>query len=425
MIGASGFDQKRSCPGALQPMPRDAAQPPEHAGPQAGATPTRAIALLALASFASAANLRVCDPLLPQIAGELEITIGAAAMLVTAFAIAYGVFQVVVGPLGDARGKLMMVVLGSIWAGGFTLVSALMPTLGPIVLMRFLSGAGAAAVIPVAMAWIGDVVPYEKRQPVLARFLSGQILGIVFGQAAGGVLGELVGWRGALVALGIVHVCAGLLLMAERRRLTVGVPVAKEARWRESATMTYTLLQRRWVRIVLATVFFEGTAMFGAFAYVGADLHERFGVGFATIGGLLATFGAGALLYAMTAGRMIARLGQSGLAVAGAIILGAGYAILAFMPWVWLAPPAVACIGLGFYMFHNTLQTNGTQMAPEARGLGMSLFAFVLFVGQSVGVALAAPVMDNFGGRPIFLVAAIAVPAIAFWFRQQLRHQPT
>ena len=50
--------------------------------------------LLALASFASAANLRVCDPLLPQIAGELGVTVGTAAMMVTAFALAYGVFQV-------------------------------------------------------------------------------------------------------------------------------------------------------------------------------------------------------------------------------------------------------------------------------------------------------------------------------------------
>jgi predicted MFS family arabinose efflux permease len=188
--------------------------------------------------------------------------------------------------------------------------------------------------------------------------------------------------------------------------------------------MTAAILRRPWVRIVLATVFFEGSAMFGAFAYVGADLHQRFGIGPGMVGALLATFGVGALLYALTAGRMIARLGQAGLAVAGAAILATGYVTLAVMPWAWLASPAVACIGLGFYMFHNTLQTNGTQMAPEARGLGMSLFAFVLFVGQSVGVALAAPIMDRYGGGPIFLFAAVAVLVIAVWFRRQLGHQP-
>jgi MFS transporter, YNFM family, putative membrane transport protein len=58
------------------------------------------------------------------------------------------------------------------------------------------------------------------------------------------------------------------------------------------------------------------------------------------------------------------------------------------MPWLWLAVPAIACIGLGFYMLHNTLQVNATQMAPEARGLAVSLFAFFLFTGQSLGVAL-------------------------------------
>jgi YNFM family putative membrane transporter len=386
----------------------------------ADATPTRAIAVLALASFASAANLRVCDPLLPQMAGELGVTIGTAAMVVMAFALAYGVFQIVVGPLGDARGKLNIVVRGSLWAGAATVFSAAMPSLGPLVLVRFLGGAGAAAVIPVAMAWIGDVVPYERRQPVLARFLSGQILGIVFGQAAGGLLGDLIGWRATLVVLGLIHVAAGLLLLGEMRRLKVGLPVAARVRWREAAASAWGLVKSPWARIVLGTTFLEGMAMFGAFAYVGAELHERFGLSLGVVGAMLAAFGAGALFYASAAGALVPRLGQSGLVAVGAIGLAAGYAILALMPAAWLAPPAIALIGLGYYMLHTTLQTNATQMAPEARGLAMSLFAFMLFTGQSVGVALAAPVMDRYGARPVFLVTAVVILAIAFWFRRQL-----
>ena len=45
------------------------------------------------------------------------------------------------------------------------------------------------------MAFLGDVIPYERRQQVLGTFLSGQILGQLFGQAAGGVLGDFFGWR--------------------------------------------------------------------------------------------------------------------------------------------------------------------------------------------------------------------------------------
>ena len=256
----------------------------------ASETPTRAIAVLALASFASAANLRVCDPLLPQMAGELGVTIGTAAMVVMAFALAYGVFQIIVGPLGDARGKLKLVVLGSLWAGVATVCSAAMPSLGPLVLVRFLGGAGAAAVIPVAIAWIGDVVPYERRQPVLARFLSGQILGIVFGQAAGGLLGDLIGWRATLGVLGLLHVAAGLLLLGEMHRLKIGVPIPERLRWREAWSSASSMLKGRWARIVLGSTFLEGMVMFGAFAYVGAELHERFGLSLGVVGAMLASF---------------------------------------------------------------------------------------------------------------------------------------
>jgi predicted MFS family arabinose efflux permease len=336
------------------------------------------------------------------------------------FALAYGVFQILVGPLGDARGKLALVVLGSLWAGAATILSAAMPSLGPLALVRFLAGAGAAAVIPVAIAWIGDVVPYERRQSVLARFLSGQILGIVFGQAAGGLLGELIGWRATLAVLGLIHLLAGLLLLGEMRRLKGGTPTPGPLGWRQVSASASGMARNPWARTVLGITFLEGIFMFGAFAYVGAELHQRFGLSLGVVGAMLASFGAGALLYASMAGPLVARFGQPGLVAGGGTVLAAGYAVLGLATSAWLAPPAIACIGLGYYMLHTTLQTNATQMAPEARGLAVSLFAFALFTGQSVGVALAAPIMDRYGGRPIFLATALVIVAIAFYFRWQL-----
>jgi predicted MFS family arabinose efflux permease len=78
---------------------------------------------------------------------------------------------------------------------------------------------------------------------------------------------------------------------------------------------------------------------------------------------------------------------------------------------------------VSFYMFHNTLQTNGTQMAPEARGAGMALFALCLFIGQAIGVPIAAPIVDRRGASPVFWAAAIVLPALAFWFAAALRRQ--
>ena len=91
---------------------------------------------------------------------------------------------------------------------------------------RLVAGATAAAIVPLALAFIGDHVPYEQRQTVLGRFLTGTILGIIAGQVAGGVLGDLVGWRGVFFLLGGVFLLVG---MPARGRAALGPRAAAAA----------------------------------------------------------------------------------------------------------------------------------------------------------------------------------------------------
>jgi len=74
-------------------------------------TPTRAIALLALAGFSGQAMVRAADSLLPQIAADIGVTVGAASIIVTAYAITHGSVQLVIGPIGDYFGKFRMVAV--------------------------------------------------------------------------------------------------------------------------------------------------------------------------------------------------------------------------------------------------------------------------------------------------------------------------
>jgi predicted MFS family arabinose efflux permease len=105
------------------------------------------------------------------------------------------------------------------------------------------------------------------------------------------------------------------------------------------------------------------------------------------------------------------------------VVLGAAFLTLAVQPVWYFAPLATLALGLGFYMLHNTLQTEATQMVPQARGTGVTLFASMYFLGQTLGVALGAPVMDRFGGPPIFVTAALVLPALAFWFTARLKRR--
>ena len=75
-------------------------------------------------------------------------------------------------------------------------------------------------------------------------------------------------------------------------------------------------------------------------------------------------------------------------------------------------------------MLHNTLQTNATQMTPEARGLAVSTFANVLFMGQAAGVWLAGLVIDRIGFAPVFIGAGAALLLVGAAFALMLRGRP-
>jgi predicted MFS family arabinose efflux permease len=386
----------------------------------AAAIPVRAIAFLSLAAFGSAAALRVTDAMLPQLAREFAVTTGAAGHVVTAFAISYGLLQLVFAPLAERFGKYAVVAASALASAAGSLVCAAAPTLEALAAARFLAGAVAGALIPISIAFIGDTVPYASRQPVLARFLMGQMLGIAGGQALGGWVGERFGWRVPFLALAALFLAAAVCLIAEWHANPATRPATRRPAEGGLLVSVRRVLARPWARVVLAGCFIEGFAIYGPFAFIAAYLHERFGVSLAAAGGMIAFFGLGGMLYALAAAPLVARLRERGLVVAGAVALLAGYVALAFAPAAWMAIPSSLLIGLGFYMIHNTLQVNATQMAPETRGTGMALFATCFFTGQSLGVAAVAVAVDTVGARPAFLVSAAALLAFAAWFRAQL-----
>ena len=182
-----------------------------------------------------------------------------------------------------------------------------------------------------------------------------------------------------------------------------------------------TVLRSPWARLIIALGFIEAAFMFGAFAYVGADLHLRFGLSFAVVGLFVGAFAIGGLIYSLSVRALVNRLGQVGLVTGGGIMLALAYVTIAFAPFANLAPFAITAIGLGYYMLHNTLQTNATQMSPEARGTAVAIFSSALYLGQTLGVAINGIIFDRFTAVPVFVIAAIGLLALGLWFARQLR----
>ncbi|KAA0010231.1 MFS transporter [Billgrantia pellis] len=385
------------------------------------APPRLVILLLALAGFASMASMRVTDAMLPALSQAFARPLADVAQNITLFAIAYGVLQLCYGPLGDRFGTLRVIGLATLACAVGALGSALADSLPALLLFRTLNGATAAAIIPLSMAWVGDNVPYERRQVALAHMLSGAVMGLISGQVAGGFLADTLGWPAAFGLLTLLFLVAGsLLLVTLRQRPELSPAKVAQGRIAFFSRIREVLLIAR-ARRILALVFLEGIAAFGALAFAASHLYERLGVSLTQAGLMIALFGVGGLVFAALARPLVARLGESGLAAGGGVLMGLGFCLLALATQALAATAGAFCAGLGFYMMHSTLQINATQMAPAMRGTAMAVFAGCLFLGQSVGVSLGGLLLRLTGSLWLLVGTGCWLLALGLAFAWLLR----
>lgn len=394
---------------------------PEGRGPDAADAPlpTGALLCLSLAAFGSGVSMRVNDALLPSLAGDFQVTLGQAAQVVSYFAIAYGLAQLGFGPAGDRYGKYRVIAWACVGSALASLLCLLAPGFDALRLARLLAGVAAAAVIPLAMAWIGDVVAYEQRQPVLARFLIGQILGLVVGVALGGFAADHLSWRVPYALLAALFLAVALALFTMNRRLPARAALRRAGQGSALQGVLHDfshVLVLPWARVVLVVVFVEGMFLYGAFVFVASYLNQRFGLTLSAAGAVLMLFGAGGFSFAVASGALASRLGEVRLVRWGGALMSLAFAGLALAPVWWWAVPACLLLGLGFYMMHNTLQLNATQMAPERRGAAVSAFASSFFLGQSAGVGSAGWLVGQLGMVPLMLGCSLGLLATALAF---------
>jgi len=374
----------------------------------------RLIVLLSLGAFGSAASMRVADAQLPALATVVGVSLSVAAQVITVFSVAYGVLQLASGPIGDRLGKWRVIAATIMIAAIGSAACALAPNFSLLLAARVLTGAACAGVIPLCMAWIGDAVPYERRQPVLARFLTGQILGMALGQWLGGVAADLDAWRAPFVVLMLWFSVTSVLLWRTRGAAEAFAPLQPRSGqpYREIAYV----LGQPWARVILAVVFIEGVVLFGPMAFLATHLHLAYGVSLSAAGTIATFYAIGGLGFALGSKHLVPRLGEVGLPRGGGVLLLIGLLAVSLSPVWWTAPLACAIAGLGFYMLHNTLQTNATQMAPEARGAAVSLFASSFFIGQTVGVALVSLIIEEVGAGRVLATCAFLVLLLAWQF---------
>jgi DHA1 family inner membrane transport protein len=361
-------------------------------------------ATLLAALAASQAALVVLNPLLPDVARDLDVSVATAGQLRTVSGLAAGAAALMTGLLAARLGLRELLLGGVATLAGGSLLSAAAPVFGILAAAQAIAGIGIgisySAAVAAAAEWSGP----SERSRVLAIALLGPPLAWIVGMPLVGVFGE-ASWRVAWLVVPVAMAAVAGVLLLQRAR-TPPAPARAGLR----AVLAQPGVARWSVGELLA---FSGWA--GALVYMGALLVESYDLSIAATGLAL---GFGALVY--VPGNFLVRrwVDSHGRLLLVVLALSAAVTVAvvgAVRPSVWFSVAVFSL--LCFIAGGRTLagSARGLGLAPELRlgvtGVRTAALQSGYFVGAAVGgVALALGGYGVLGLAFAVLFVGAAIP---------------
>jgi len=365
--------------------------------------------VISLCGFASAMSGRILDPVMTAIARDFGTPVSIVALLSTAYALPFAISQPVLGPLGDLFSKTLIVKISVALLAVFSAVAALAPTLDLLFTARILAGAVGAGVVPIGFALIGDRIPFSDRQLAISRFVAATLLGQLLGASFAGVLAQAFGWRGVLwLSAGIIFAIAAATMVL----LPSIEPKRQQPARAALALENYrAVLRNRLSYVCFGVVMVEGVCIHGSLPFIGEYLHGLGKGGVREAGIVISGMAIGGLLFAFGVPLFLRFMRRRHMMGLGGVFGGLGLACMALGADWPVEAVFMALTGFGFFLLHNPVQTEVSELAPTARASAYSLHAFTFYIGQAIG-----PVLYGLGLHTIGLSRSFAVAAICFLF---------
>jgi MFS family permease len=174
-------------------------------------------------------NDGVCWGLLPLVFLPVVGSAGGVGLLVASYPIAWGIGQLLTGPLSDSAGRKRLIVLGMVAQGAALLLVPVLAGFASWLALMLLLGVGTAMVYPTLLGAASDSAPPEERATAMGVYRFWRDMGFVVGALAGGAVADLVGLGAAIQTVGVATAISGLYVFVtyvERLRPAQGPATA-------------------------------------------------------------------------------------------------------------------------------------------------------------------------------------------------------
>jgi EmrB/QacA subfamily drug resistance transporter len=421
----------------------------ENAARTANSTRGWVLALTSVASLMVVLDALVVSTALTSIQADLGASIEQLEWTVNAYVLSFAVLLMTAAALGDRYGRRRVFVIGLGLFAGASMTCALAPDVGWLIAARVLQGAGAALVMPLALALLSTAFPPQLRPKALGIFAGVSGLAVALGPLLGGAVVEGISWPWifwlnvpvgllliplsltrigesfgadtaidvpglALVsgaALGIVWGLvrgnsAGWGSLEVVLTLTLGVMLAFAfVRWELRAgqpMLPMRLFRSRAFSAGNAAIFFHWGSALGAVFFMAQFLQAGLGYGPLEAGLGLMPWGATPVIVAQVAGRLINRFGERPFIAAGLSLNAVALFWIALIAepdlayWQIVAPLILS--GTGVAMSIPAAQSSVmTSVGPRDIGKASGVFSTMRQLGGAFGVALLVAVFAGTG----------------------------
>ncbi|MGW2492600.1 Cmx/CmrA family chloramphenicol efflux MFS transporter [Streptomyces sp. NPDC001606] len=370
--------------------------------------------LLALAVFAMGTSEFMLAGLLPDVASDLDVTVGTAGALTSAFAIGMIVGAPLVAALArnwPRRSSLLGFILAFAAAHAVSALTTSFPVLFATRVVAALANAGFLAVALTAAATL--VSPHEKGR-ALGVLLSGTTVATIAGVPGGSVLGTLLGWRATFWAVAALCLPAALGILK-------GIPPGRvKAEATGGPVLRAELAQLTRPRLILVMLLgaLVNAATFASFTFLAPVVTGAAGLDELWISVALVLFGAGSFVGVTVAGRLSDQRPGLVIAVGGPLLL------LGWLALAMLAHQPVALFALVFvqgalsFALGSTLITRVLYEAAAAPTMAGSYATAALNIGAAAGPLLAAATLSTAVGAlgPLWASGLLVAAALLIAF---------
>jgi DHA1 family chloramphenicol resistance protein-like MFS transporter len=370
-----------------------------------------ALYLLALAVFAMGTSEFMLAGLVPAIASSLDVSIGTAGLLTSAFAVG----MIVGAPAMAAfarRWPARATLLGCVVVFAFChVVAAITPAFSVLFATRVVAALANAGFLAVALSTATRLVARDQKGRALAVLLSGTTIATVAGVPAGALLGAALGWRATFLA--IAFLCAPAALGIAR-----GIPSRSEVTSQDvnvGLSLRSELAQLREPRLLLSMLLGALTngGTFAAFTFLAPIVTGTADLSKPWVSLALVLFGVGSFVGVTVAGRLSDP--RPGLTIG----VGAPLLLLGWVALAMLAAHPVALLSLVFvqgvlaFAVGSTLITRVLYAASGAPTMGGSYATAALNVGAAAGPMMGAAALSGASDLgPVWVAAALTAIAL-------------